>query len=164
MIEVRPGAREDLARINEIYNFYIRTSHCTFDTEEHDMARRETWFEKFGDRGRYQLFVGTENGHVVGFAYSGRFRDRAAYSTSVETSVYTDDSARGTGIGRAVYDALFASLKNEDVHRMYAGIALPNDASIALHERFGFERVAHFSEQGRKFGRYWDVDWFERRA
>jgi phosphinothricin acetyltransferase len=99
---------------------------------------------------------------VVGFARSGRYRPRPSYDTTVETSVYVDPASLGRGIGGALYRALFEALEDEDVHRAIAGIALPNDASVALHERFGFRRVAHFSEQGRKFGRYWDVDWYER--
>src|SRR5690242_4347674 len=73
-------------------------------------------------------------------------------------SHYADSGAVGT----RVYEELFSSLKGEDVHRAYAGIALPNQASIALHERFGFKRVAHFTEQGRKFDRFWDVGWYEK--
>jgi len=68
----------------------------------------------------------------------------------------------GKGAGSKLYAELFRALEAEDLHRAYAGIALPNPASIALHERFGFKRVAHFTEQGRKFGRYWDVDWYEK--
>ena len=68
----------------------------------------------------------------------------------------------GRGAGSKLYTELFRSLENEDVHRAYAGVSLPNPASIALHERFGFKRVAHFTEQGRKFGRYWDVAWYEK--
>jgi phosphinothricin acetyltransferase len=68
----------------------------------------------------------------------------------------------GRGAGSRLYEGLFKSLEGQDVHRAYAGIALPNPASIGLHERFGFKRVAHFTEQGRKFGRYWDVAWYEK--
>jgi phosphinothricin acetyltransferase len=80
----------------------------------------------------------------------------------VETSVYVAPELVGRGLGTLLYTELLALLAGEDVHRALAGIALPNDASIALHQRMGFVRVARFSEQGRKFDRYWDVDWFER--
>ena len=76
--------------------------------------------------------------------------------------MFVRDGLGGHGIGRAMYDELFARLGTEDVHRAYAGITLPNDASVALHERSGFHRVAAYTEVGRKFGRYWDVIWLER--
>jgi phosphinothricin acetyltransferase len=80
----------------------------------------------------------------------------------VETSVYIAPDAVGRGAGTRLYEELFRSIEHEDVHRALAGIALPNPASIALHERFGFKRVALFTEQGRKFERFWDVAWFEK--
>jgi len=100
---------------------------------------------------------------VLGYASSSTYRPRAAYEPSVETSVYLDHRATGGGVGTALMAALIAELETEDVHRAYAGIALPNPASIRLHERFGYRHVGTFSEQGRKFGRYWDVAWYERR-
>jgi phosphinothricin acetyltransferase len=80
----------------------------------------------------------------------------------VETSVYLAPDAVGRGAGTRLYEKLFKALEGEDVHRAYAGIALPNPASVGLHERFGFKRAGHFTEQGRKFGRYWDVAWYEK--
>ena len=82
--------------------------------------------------------------------------------TSIETSIYLAPEAIGKGAGSRLYEALFKSLDDQDLHRAYAGIALPNPQSIGLHERFGFKRVALYTEQGRKFGRYWDVAWFEK--
>jgi phosphinothricin acetyltransferase len=99
---------------------------------------------------------------VIGYASSSRFRTKAAYDTSVETSVYLAPDAVGRGVGSLLYEKLFKALEGEDAHRAYAGIALPNPASIGLHERFGFKRAGHFTEQGRKFGRYWDVAWYEK--
>jgi phosphinothricin acetyltransferase len=99
---------------------------------------------------------------VLGYAASGALRSRPAYDPSVETSVYVHHDRVGTGIGSRLYAALFAHLERQDVHRAFAGIALPNAASEALHARFGFRHVGTFTEQGRKFGRYWDVAWFER--
>jgi phosphinothricin acetyltransferase len=99
---------------------------------------------------------------VIGYACSSQFRTKPAYETSVETSIYLAPDAVGRGAGSRLYEYLFKALEDEDVHRAYAGIALPNPASIGLHERFGFKRVGHFTEQGRKFGRYWDVAWYEK--
>ena len=100
---------------------------------------------------------------VMGFATSSPFRPRAAYATSVETSVYCDPDRLGSGIGSKLYARLFQDIESEDLHRAYAGISLPNDASVSLHERFGFVKVGEYSEVGRKFGRYWNVAWFEKK-
>ena len=158
---VRPAEEADLDAVGAIYDHYIRTSHATFDVEPMSEERRRAWLEEHPG-GRHRTLVAAIDGRVIGFASSRRYRTRPAYDTSVETSVYIDPDFVGRGVGAALYRVLFDALEGEDVHRAFAGIGLPNDASIALHERFGFRRVAHFSEQGRKFGRYWDVDWFER--
>ncbi|MGH9559965.1 MAG: GNAT family N-acetyltransferase, partial [Terracidiphilus sp.] len=125
---------------------------------------REIWFNQFSDAGRYRIFVAEENGVVAGYACTVRFRPKAAYETTVEMSVYCAADATGKGIGPRLYAALFEALRDEDIHRYVAGYTLPNPASAALHERFGFKRVGVFSEVGRKFGRYWDVAWNERRG
>ena len=158
---VRPAGEGDLAAVSEIYDHYIRTSHATFDVEPMSAERRRVWFEEHpGGRHRGARRGDRRSGDQ--FASSGRYRPRPAYDTSVETSVYHQPSVRRPGRWKSAVPVLFDVLEGEDVHRAFAGIGLPNDASIALHERFGFRRVAHFSEQGRKFGRYWDVDWYER--
>jgi phosphinothricin acetyltransferase len=161
-VQVRPGTAEDLEAVNDLYNHYIREAHYTFDLEPLDMDWRREWFSHYAETGRYRLFVALEDGRVIGYASSSRFRPKRGYETSVETSVYVAPDAIGRGAGSKLYQALFKALEGEDVHRAYAGITLPNPASIALHERFGFKRVAHFTEQGRKFGRYWDVAWYEK--
>lgn len=162
-IEIRPASEADLAPLNDLYNHYVRHTHVTFDVEPITLEARREWFSHYATTGRHRVLVALEDGALVGFASSSRVRPKHAYLTSVETSVYCADGHTAKGIGRALYERLFDALANEDVHRAYAGIALPNDASIALHEKFAFERVALFSEQGRKFGRYWDVAWYEKR-
>ena len=159
---VRPAAEADLEAINEIYNHYVMTSHVTFDLEPTSISWRREWFRHYGEAGPYRLLVAEADGTCVGFATSSRYRMRPAYGTSVETSAYVAPDAQGRGVGTALYEALFQALAKEDVHRAYAGIALPNPASVRLHERFGFKQAGVFSEQGRKLGRYWDVAWFER--
>jgi phosphinothricin acetyltransferase len=159
---VRPAAEHDLEPLNDLYNQYVKDTHFTFDLEPMTMEARRAWFTHYSPTGRHRLLVAVVGDTVVGYASSGRWRTKAAYDTSVETSVYLVPDAVGRGAGSMLYEALFKSLETEDVHRAYAGISLPNPASIALHERFGFKRVAHFTEQGRKFDRYWDVAWFEK--
>ncbi|MGH2759603.1 MAG: GNAT family N-acetyltransferase [Actinomycetota bacterium] len=160
MAEIRPGTQPDMETLNELYNHYVRTSACTFDIDEISMDARLAWFEEFG--GRYKLLVAAEEGRAVGYAVSKYFRPKQAYETSVETSVYVAHDRHGRGIGGELYAGLFEALDGEDVHRAYAGITVPNPASFVLHERFGFRQVAYFTEQGRKFDKYWDVAWLEK--
>ncbi len=158
---VRAAADHDLEAINAIYNAYIVTSHATFDVEERSLEWRRAWFEEHASE-RHHVLVCERGDAVVGFASSGTHRPRAAYETTVETSVYVSPDALGTGVGTALYRALFVALEGADVHRAVAGITLPNEASVALHLAFGYRPVGRFTDVGRKFGRYWDVEWYER--
>ena len=162
MVVVRQATNEDLGSLNGVYNEYVVQSHATFDVEPTTMDCRQEWFGHHDQCGRYPVMVAVADGRVIGYASSSRFRPKPAYETSIEVSVYVAGEAVGRGVGTQLYTTLFAALRDEDIHRAYAGIALPNPASVALHERFGFKKVAHFTEQGRKFGRYWDVAWFEK--
>jgi phosphinothricin acetyltransferase len=161
-LEVRPATAGDLLTLNDIYNQYVAETHYTFDVEPMTAEARHEWFTHHDGSGRHRVMVAVSDGVVVGYASSGRFRPKPAYETSIETSIYLGSESVGRGAGSRLYEALFQALEGEDVHRAYAGIALPNPASIGLHEKFGFKRVAHFTEQGRKFGRYWDVAWYEK--
>ncbi|MGZ4120922.1 MAG: N-acetyltransferase family protein [Actinomycetota bacterium] len=158
---VRPAVADDIPRLTEIYNHYVESSQATFDVEPVTIEQRREWFSHYSSTGPHRLLVAVDV-VVVGFASSSPFRARAAYATSIETSVYVDVERARAGIGSALYEQLFEDLVGEEIHRAYAGIALPNDASIALHERFGFELVGVYTEVGRKFGRYWDVAWYEK--
>ena len=163
-VRIRPAVRDDLARLTEIYNYYVVHTPVTFDVEPYTVERRETWFAQFGATGRHRLLVAEDNGVVVGYAGTTRFRPKAAYETTVETTIYCDPHAAGKGVGSRLYAALFDALRGEDIHRFVAGYALPNPATAAIHARFGFKVVGVFSENGRKFGKYWDVCWVERAA
>ena len=160
--EVRAAQAADLPQLTEIYNHYVSQTPITFDIEPFSVETRRGWFEQFGAAGRYRLVVATEAGRVVGYAGSMRFRAKPAYLGSVETSVYLRPDAQGRGLGSRLYDALFEALDGEPVHRAYAGVTLPNPASIALHRRFGFTELGTYREVGHKFGRYWDVTWLEK--
>ena len=161
-VAIRNASQGDLAELTEIYNHYVIHSTITFDLEPFTVESRQGWFDAHVVDPRHRLFAAEERGRVVGYASTSRFRQKAAYDTTVEASVYCSPTAVGRGIGRGLYHALFESLAGEDINRIVAGITLPNDSSIALHQRFGFKPVGTFSANGRKFGRYWDVTWFER--
>ncbi|MGA9526539.1 MAG: N-acetyltransferase family protein [Terriglobales bacterium] len=163
-MRIRSAVRGDLPRLVEIYNYYVVNTPVTFDVEQYTVERREAWFGQFGETGRHRLLVAENDVGVAGYAGTTRFRPKAAYETTVETTVYCAPDAIGKGTGRRLYSALFEALRAEDIHRFVAGYALPNPATAALHERFGFKVVGIFTENGRKFGKYWDVCWVERLA
>lgn len=159
---IRPATRTDLPRLTEIYNHYVINTPVTFDLAPHTVERRTAWFEQFGLSGRHRLMVAEENGIVLGYAGTTRFRAKAAYDPTVETTIYCSSDATSKGLGSRLYAALFEAIADEDVHRIVAGYTMPNAASAALHQRFGFQLVGVFRENGRKFDRYWDVAWSER--
>ncbi|MFF7330882.1 GNAT family N-acetyltransferase [Streptomyces sp. NPDC090306] len=163
-VQVRPGFEADLTALTDIYNHYVRETAITFDTVPFTPLERRPWLLSHPEDGPHRLKVAVraESQEILGYATSSAFRAKPAYSTSVEVSAYLAPHARGRGIGTALYRALFASLADEDVHRAYAGVAQPNEASARLHERFGFRHVGTYREVGRKFDRYWDVAWYER--
>ena len=160
---VRPAVLNDLPALTAIYNHYIVHSTITFDLRPFEPDERRAWFDDHASSGRHRLLVAAEaDGTVLGYTTTSRWRPKAAYDTTVESSVYCRPDAVGRGIGTLLYSALFEAIAGEDVHRVVAGVGQPNPASVALHERFGFRRVGVFSSVGRKFGKYWDVAWFER--
>lgn len=161
-IEIRPAVEADLERLTEIYNHYILHTAATFDIEPFTMERRREWFRHYAASGPYRVLVAHDGRDLLGFSYSGRFRDKQAYDTTVETSVYCDPGQTGRGLGGRLYAALFAALAEAPVSQAFALITVPNDASIALHERFGFEHAGTMRRVGRKFGRFWDVAIYQR--
>lgn len=161
-LPIGTGSVEDLEAISEIYGHYVRTSAISFDLEVPSADWRRKWFATFATSGRHRLLVARDDGRAVAYAASAPYRPRAAYAPSVETSVYVAPSHVGQGVGSALYETLLAELEREDVHRAYAGIGMPNPVSVRLHERCGYRRAGYYTEQGRKFGRYWDVAWYER--
>ncbi|MCZ6640654.1 MAG: GNAT family N-acetyltransferase [Gammaproteobacteria bacterium] len=159
--EIRLAERRDLAEIVEIYNHYVMNTHFTFDIEPFSVDTRGAWWAQF-DNARSQCWGIFTDGNLGGYACSVPFKAKRAYETSVEVSVYLDVDNTGRGLGGRLYERLLSELSLQDVHRAYAGIALPNEPSVKFHERFGFNQVATFNEVGRKFDRFWDVAWYER--
>ncbi|HEY0703622.1 MAG TPA: GNAT family N-acetyltransferase [Candidatus Acidoferrales bacterium] len=161
-IGIRPAVASDLPRLTEIYNYYVVNTPVTFDLEPYRVEDRAAWFAQFKDSGRHRLLVAKEDGVILGYAGTTAWRAKAAYAPTVETTIYCAPESTGKGIGARLYAALFEALADEDVHAIVAGFTMPNAASAALHERFGFRHVGVFQEVGRKFGKYWDVSWNER--
>jgi L-amino acid N-acyltransferase YncA len=154
---IRNAKAEDAARLAEIYNHYIRNTIITFEVDE-------LTADDFADRLKAHpenlpWLVIEEDGNVVGYCYAGPWKQRSAYAHSVEASIYLDEKACGKGLGKRAYSHLLSKIS--DYHAIVGGIALPNAASVALHEALGFQKVAHFSEIGRKFDRWIDVGYWQ---
>jgi phosphinothricin acetyltransferase len=164
-VTTRQAVFSDLPRLAEIYNHYILNTPITFNTRPFTAEGFAAWFEEHSDGKRHRLVVAVENsdgGRIIGYAGTGRFRPKEAYETTVETTVYCSPECTRRGVGTLLYRALFDLIAGEDINRIVGGVTLPNPASVALHERFGFRHVGTFTGNGRKFGKYWDVAWFER--
>jgi phosphinothricin acetyltransferase len=161
-IEIRAASHADVPRLTEIYNHYVVHTPVTFDLEPYSVDRRLIWFAQFALQGRYRLLVAEREGRIIGYAGTTRFRAKAAYDSTVETTIYCAPEWVRRGVGNQLYSTLFETIAKEDIHRIVAGYTLPNPGSEALHRRFGFVPVGVFRENGRKFGRYWDVAWTER--
>ncbi len=160
---VRAAAAGDLQALTDIYNHYVLNSAVTFDLQAFTAEERRAWFDAHAATGPHRLVVAVDaRDRCVGYATSGRWRPKPAYGTTVEASVYCHPDVQGQGCGTALYAALFAGLEHEDVRTIVAGVAQPNPASVALHRKFGFQPVGVFHAVGFKFGRFWDVEWFER--
>ena len=152
----------DLVELTQIYNHYVIETPITFDTKPFTPEERRPWLERFDRGGPHRCFVAEESGAVLGWAATIPFRAKPAYSSSAEVSTYLAPHATGRGLGTRLYEVLFDDLADAGLHRLLAGITLPNAASLALHERFGFEPVGTFREVGFKLDRYWDVAWLEK--
>jgi L-amino acid N-acyltransferase YncA len=160
-MKVRLPEPDDAIQIAYIYNHYIATSDATFELEPIDgfeMRRRMT----AGRNAGYPFLVCAVDDVIVGYALGKPFRPRPAYGHTIEISVYVKPGQDGQGIASALYTDLLNEIGKCDFHAVIAGIALPNDASVALHEKFGFKKVAHFRDVGRKFDRWIDVGYWER--
>jgi L-amino acid N-acyltransferase YncA len=160
-MRVRAAAVGDAEAIARIYGHYILNTSISFEQEPVSPAEMaERMREVFGDS--LPWLVAEQAAQVVGYAYAGKWKGRCAYRYSAESSVYLDPRFTGRGIGKQLYQALLAALRDRSIHVVIAGIALPNAASIALHERLGFSKVAHFKEVGYKFGQWIDVAYWQR--
>jgi len=157
---IRPAHSSDAHAIIGIYNHYI--AHSTITFEEQPVSAQQM-ADRIAEVQSAPLpwLVAEQSGLVVGFAYASKWKARSAYRYSVEISVYVQQGASGQGLGSELYAALFAALKERGVHVIIGGIALPNPLSVALHEKFGFKKVAHFEQVGFKFGRWIDVGYWQ---
>jgi len=158
---IRPATTHDAPEVADIYNHYIRETVITFEEEA---VSSDEMASRIGDNLTSGLpwLVAEDAGTIAGYAYASKWKGRCAYRYSVESTVYLRSASVSRGWGSRLYEALFAELESRSIHTVISGIALPNAASIALHEKFGMEKVAHFKEVGFKFDRWIDVGYWQR--
>lgn len=157
---VRPATQSDAEAIARIYNHYVLNTIITFEetaVSPEEMAKR---IAEVQDNALPWLVLESDN-QVIGYTYASKWKGRCAYRYSVECSVYLAQDRGGRGYGTRLYESLFAQLRDRGMHVVIGGIVLPNPPSIALHERFGMSKVAHFKEVGFKFGQWLDVGYWE---
>jgi phosphinothricin acetyltransferase len=157
---LRSALPEDAEQLAEIYSHYVTTTFVTFEEKEvtaSEMARRIAEVQA-----AFPWLVAAEGARLLGYAFASPWKARSAYRFSTEVTVYVREGSAGSGIGSLLYGALIPALQSRGLHMAMGGIALPNDASIRLHEKFGFAKAAHFKEVGFKFGRWIDVGYWQR--
>jgi L-amino acid N-acyltransferase YncA len=157
---LRDATASDGASLANIYNYYIDHTVVTFEEERVDGAEMSRRIGDVQSAGLPWLVV-EDAGRVAGYAYAATWRTRVAYRYCTEVTVYLDKDRFRRGLGTALYEALFPRLERSGMHVLLGCIALPNEASIALHENFGMKKVAHFEEVGFKFGRWIDVGYWQ---
>lgn len=160
-ISLRLATAKDADSVARIYNHYILNTLATFEVDEvtGDEVRR-----RMDLVGSYSLpwIVAESDGQILGYAYANRWHQRAAYQFAAETTVYLDHQQCRRGIGSRLYEYLLDLVGQTKIHTVIGGISLPNDASVSLHERFGFKKAAHYHQVGRKFGQWIDVGYWQR--
>jgi L-amino acid N-acyltransferase len=154
-VEIRLARADDAEAIRQIYNREVSTSTVTFDLVPRTLAEQAEWLE--ARSGAHAVIVAVDQGEVVGFASLSPFRDRPAYNSTVEDSVYVRHDQRGAGVGSQLLTELMSLAGQHGFHAVIARIVGDHQASIGLHRRLGFEEVGVEREVGRKFGKWLDV-------
>ena len=160
-IAIRPALPADAGALARIYNHYVKETIVTFEEEEVPEGEMSGRLEEIRGAALPWL-VAEQAGNLLGYAYASMWKSRRGYRFTAEVTVYLDPGSGGRGIGSSLYRELLPTVQSCGFHAAIGVIALPNDASVALHEKFGFAKAAHFREVGLKFGRWIDVGYWER--
>jgi len=160
-IVIRCIKKQDLEKITEIYNHYIADTVITFEEEQVTLDDMSARIKKIAADSLPWFVAEDDSGSVIGYAYASKWRERYSYRYSVEVTAYLAPDAKQQGKGSQLYERLFSELKRLSIHSVIAGITLPNPASIALHEKFSMNKVAHFNEVGFKFNQWQDVGYWQ---
>jgi len=158
---IRLARAADAAQIQAIYAPIVRETPISFEVEAPSVDEIRSRIEK--TLAMFPWLVDERDGRIVGYAYACQHRERRAYQWSVDVSCYVHAEARGMGVGRALYAALFEVLRRQGFQSAFAGVTLPNPASEGLHESVGFRRIAVYPEVGHKLGAWRDTGWYHRR-
>ncbi|KQL51036.1 GNAT family acetyltransferase [Heyndrickxia shackletonii] len=159
MLHIRDAAVTDLAAMLEIYNEAIRNLSATFDLVEQTIEQRMVWYKEHS--GKYPFIVAEMDGKVVGYSCLSKFRDKEAYSQTTELSIYLSSDCRGKGVGSVLMQEILIRAAKDGYHTIISGITGGNEASVKLHEKFGFEFVGCFKEVGYKFNEWQDVHFYQ---
>ena len=157
---IRPVRAEDGAAICAIYNHYVENSISTFEEKQVQIDEMRKRIRKISAKYPYLVWE-DDSGEIDGFAYINTWKEREAYRFSAELSVYIKDDLRGRGMGRSLVERLLEEARKTEIHSLVSGIVLPNDASVSLHEKFGFVKIGLFREIGFKLNRWLDVGYWE---
>tara|TARA_B100001057_G_scaffold410274_1_gene425296 strand:+ start:1417 stop:1920 length:504 start_codon:yes stop_codon:yes gene_type:complete len=160
-IIIRNLINADIEAVNSLYNIYIRKTAFTFDIKEKTLSEKQEWSKIFKKNTPFKCVVAYEHDALIGFASSRPFRDKEAYKSSIETSVYIDEKYIGKGYGRLLMEDLLNKIDGYNINRAYAFITEPNSASEKLHINLGFKKIGLLNKVGKKFGKFWDVGVFE---
>lgn len=158
-MQIRVATLQDAEAINDIYNAYPLTSTCTFDVELLPLQKRIEWLES--KLGKHFVLVADQDGQITGWASVAPLKERPAYQNSVESSVYIREGFHGQGIGKALMLALIDKARENGFHTIIAGATAEQTASIELHLKLGFVKIAHYKEVGFKFGRWLDTAYYQ---
>ena len=156
---IREVAIKDAKQIVDIYNYYVLNSIVTLDLVPFSVQDFEDKIQIISND--FPFIVFEEGNEILGYAYANTFRTKPAYKNTVELTIYIKHAEIGKQIGKKLYSELLRLLKNLNYHVVIGGLTLPNEASVKLHENFGFEKVAHFKEVGYKFDKWHDVGFWQ---
>jgi phosphinothricin acetyltransferase len=160
-MRIRSASVEDSQHLLDLRNWYVANSVATFDEAPLTLEAVRAWVAQFAS-GPYLLLIAEAEGQLLGYCCSQQYRVHPAFSRTVETSIYVQPGLARSGVGSALYSELFPSLQRAEFHRAVVGIALPNEPSIRLHQKFGFREVGVFTEYAHKWGRAISSQWMER--
>ncbi|MCF8358862.1 MAG: GNAT family N-acetyltransferase [Prolixibacteraceae bacterium] len=158
-MKIRKAKPDDACQIKDIYNFYIEKTIVTFEEtkiNEKEMAKRIKAISS-----EYPFLVKEDNNEIAGYAYATKWKERSAYRYSAEVTIYLHPEKTGKGLGTKLYSGFLDEIRKTNLHHLLAGISMPNPASVALHEKFGFKKVGCLEQVGFKFGKWIDVGYWE---
>jgi len=157
---IRPATIDDANELANIYNYYVQNTVVTFEEDNATQSEMESRIQKNIRDGLPWLVI-EKNGKIAGYTYATKWNERAAYRHTVEVTIYLSNNAVSKGLGSRLYERLFSQLRGKSLHIAIGGITLPNTASVAIHEKFGMKKVAHFEAVGYKFGQWLDVGYWQ---